>query len=79
MTKALSTGKKTKISKALQTKAQQGKSSVVLHNGKVEVQKIRRHMKEQARRDMSKWTSISTVAVDIENLSGHALQCGNRV
>lgn len=79
MTRALPTKKKAKISKALETRAQQGKSSVVLHNGKVEVQKIRRYMKEQARRDISIWTSISNMAVDIENLSGHALQCGNRV
>jgi hypothetical protein len=36
-------------------------------------------MKEQARRDISIWTGISSGAIDIENLSGHALQCGNRV
>lgn len=79
MTRALPTKKKAKISKALETRAQQGKSSVVLHNGKVENQKIRRYMKEQMRRDISIWTSISNGTVDIENLSGHALQCGNRV
>ena len=77
--RALPTAKKEKISKALETRAQQGKSSVVLHKGKVEDQKVRRYMKEQARRDISIWTSISTGAVDVENLSGHALQCGNRV
>src|SRR5947207_6683156 len=79
MTRALPTKKKAKISKVLETRAQQGKSSVVLHNGKeVDTKKIRRYMKEQGRREISIWSSISTGAVDIENLSGHALQCGNR-
>jgi hypothetical protein len=79
MTRALPTNKKAKISKALETRAQQGKSSVVLHNGKVEVQKIRRYLKERARREISIWTSMSNGTVDVGNLSGHALQCGNRV
>ena len=80
MTRALPTKKKAKISKVLGTRAQQGKSSVVLHNGKeVDTKKIRRYMKEQGRREIAIWSSISTGAVGIENLSGHALQCGNRV
>jgi hypothetical protein len=77
--RALPTTKKEKIMAALETRAQQGKSSVVRHQGKVEVKKVRRYMKEQARRDISIWTSISSGPVDVENLSGHALQCGNRV
>jgi hypothetical protein len=77
--RALSTTKKEKIMAALETRAQQGKLSVVRHQGKVEVQKVRRYMKEQSRRDMSIWTRISSEPVDLENLSGHALQCGNRV
>jgi hypothetical protein len=77
--RALPTKQKVKISKALETRAQQGKSSVVLHNGKLENHKIRRFMKERAREDISIWTSISNGVIDIENLSGHALQCGNRV
>jgi hypothetical protein len=52
MRRALPTKKKAKITRALETRIQKGKSSVVLHNGKVEVQKIRRYMKEQARRDI---------------------------
>ena len=52
---------------------------MVLHKGKVEVQKIRRYMKEQARRDISMWKITSDMAIEVENLSGHALQCGNRV
>jgi hypothetical protein len=80
ITKALPTKKKAKISKVLETRAQQGKSSVVLQNGKeVEHKKMRRYMKEQGRREMAIWLSISNGPVDIENLSGHALQCGNRV
>jgi hypothetical protein len=77
--RVLPTAKKEKISKVLETRAQQGKSSVVLHKGKVEVQKIRRYMKEQARRDISIFVNKSNEAVSVENLSGHALQCGNRV
>lgn len=77
--RALSTTKKEKIMAALETRAQQGKLSVVRHQGKVEVQKVRRYMKEQSRRDVSIWTRISSEPVDLENLSGHALQCGNRV
>jgi hypothetical protein len=77
--RALPTAKKVKIMETLETRAQQGKPSVVKHQGKVEVQKVRRYMKEQARRDISIWTSISSGPVDVENLSGHALQCGNRV
>ncbi len=79
MKRALPAKKKAKIGEALETRAQQGKSSVVLHHGKVEVEKVRRYLKEQARRDISIWTSISSGAVDIENMTGHALQCGNRV
>lgn len=77
--RALPTKTKAKITRVLETRAQAGKSSVVLHNGKAEVQKIRRYMKEQARRDISIRTTISNGAVDIESLFGHALQCGNRV
>lgn len=77
--RALSTTKKEKITAVLETRAQQGKLSVVRHQGKVEVQKVRRYMKEQARRDISIRASISSEPVDVENLSGHALQCGNRV
>ncbi|KAE8444540.1 hypothetical protein EG329_014464 [Mollisiaceae sp. DMI_Dod_QoI] len=79
MKRALPAKKKAKIREALETRAQQGKSSVVLDHGKVEVQKVRRYLKEQARRDISIWTNISSGAVGIENLTGHALQCGNRV
>lgn len=77
--KALPTKKKAKIRQTLETRAQQGKSSVVLHNGNVENRKMRRYMKEQARKDISIWVGISVGAVDLEELSGHALQCGNRV
>jgi methylmalonyl-CoA mutase cobalamin-binding subunit len=77
--RALSTTKKEKITAALETRAQQGKLSVVRHQGKVEIQKIRRYMKEQTRRDISIRTSISSEPVDVENLFGHDLQCGNRV
>ncbi|KAH8779124.1 hypothetical protein F5882DRAFT_297741 [Hyaloscypha sp. PMI_1271] len=77
--RALSTTKKEKITAALETRAQQGKLSVARHQGKVEIQKIRRYMKEQTRRDISIRTSISSEPVDVENLFGHALQCGNRV
>ncbi|CZR53627.1 uncharacterized protein PAC_03507 [Phialocephala subalpina] len=77
--RALPTKKKKKIRQDLETRAQQGKSSVVLHNGQVENKKMRRYMKEQTRKDMSLWTGISVEAVDLEELSGHALQCGNRV
>ena len=71
--------KKDKICKTLVTRAQQEKSSMVMHNGKVEVQKIRRHLKEQVRREKSMLWSIGNEATDIESLSGHALQCGNRM
>ncbi|KUJ20815.1 uncharacterized protein LY89DRAFT_779513 [Mollisia scopiformis] len=74
--KALPTKKKIKISKEMETRAQQGKASMLLYNDKMENQKIRRYMKKQGRRDISIWTSG---AVDIENLTGHALQTGNRV
>jgi hypothetical protein len=77
--RVLPTAKKEKISKLLETRAQQGKLSVVLHKGKVEVQKIRRYMKEQARLDISIFANKSNEDVAVENLSGHALQCGNRV
>ena len=36
---------------------------MVLYKGKVEFQKMRRHMKEQAWRDISIWTSTSNRAV----------------
>lgn len=77
--KAFPTKKKIKARQKIETRAQQGKDSVVMYNGKVENQKMRRYMKEQARRDISIWSGINDGAVDIEELSGHALQCGNRV
>lgn len=77
--RVLPTAKKEKISKLLETRAQQGKTSVVLHKGKVEGHRIRRHMKERARLGISIFANKSDEAVGIENLSGHALQCGNRV
>jgi hypothetical protein len=80
MTRALPAKKKAKISKALETRAQQGKSSVVLHHGKeVEEKKIRRYIKERGRRQIVLGPSIGNGPIHIENLSGHALQCGNRV
>ena len=63
----------------LETRAQQGKSSLVKRQNKIEDSKVRRYLKEQARRDIAIWASIGAESVGIENLSGHALQCGNRV
>jgi hypothetical protein len=77
--KALPTKKKIKIRQEMETRAKQGKSSVLIYNGKDENPKMRRYMKEQARRDIAIRSGISDGAVDIEELSGHALQCGNRV
>lgn len=77
--RALPATKKSKICETIVTRAQQEKSSMVRYNGKVEDQKIRRHLKEQIRRDKSMLWNISTDVIDIDNLSGHALQCGNRV
>jgi hypothetical protein len=77
--RAIPTEKKVKICQTVANRAQHGKSSVILHHGKVEVQKMRRHLKAQIRRDKSMLWSIYSGSTDIENLSGHALQCGNRV
>ncbi|KAH8656006.1 hypothetical protein BGZ60DRAFT_567862 [Tricladium varicosporioides] len=78
--RALTSKKKARISKVLETRAQQGKSSVVLHNGReVDNEKIRRHLKEEARRDIFLSSTINSGAVSIDDLFGHALQCGNRV
>jgi len=73
--RALSTKEKEKIAAKLETRAQQGKPSVVRRQGEDQNQKMRRYMKEQRRIR----TSISSEPVDVENLFGHALQCGNRV
>jgi hypothetical protein len=77
--RALSTTKKEKIIATLETRAQQGKSSLVKRQDKIEDPKVRRYMKEQARREISIWASGISESVGVENLSGHALQCGNRV
>lgn len=77
--KSIPTHQKIKISKAIETRAKQGKSSTVLHNGMDENHKIRRHMKKRARNAVSMQTGITSGPFDLDNLSGHALQCGNRV
>jgi hypothetical protein len=77
--KSIPTKQKIRISKTMETRAKQGKSSVVLHNGKDQDHKMRRFFKERARGDVSLQACINSGSFDIEDLSGHALQCGNRV
>ncbi|KAH7313005.1 hypothetical protein BKA65DRAFT_600543 [Rhexocercosporidium sp. MPI-PUGE-AT-0058] len=77
--RAITTKQKVKISKAMETRAKQGKSSIVLHNGQVESRKIWRFMKERARENLSMWAGTGNQSFDIGDLSGHALQCGNKV
>jgi hypothetical protein len=79
MKKAIPTKKKEKICRELETRAQQGKSSVVLHKGRAESQKIRRYLKERTRQKISVPPRFSVGIVDAGYLSGHALQFGNKV
>ncbi|PVH82419.1 hypothetical protein DL98DRAFT_586407 [Cadophora sp. DSE1049] len=78
--KAIPAKKKEGISKTLQSRAQLGKSSVVLYKDRpVENKTIRRYLKDQARREIAIGPSMINGTSDLEFLSGHALQCGNRV
>jgi hypothetical protein len=57
-----------------------GKSSIVKWKGQdVEPRKLRRQLKTRMRREIKMEVFPGAGHGDIEALSGHALQCGNRV
>jgi hypothetical protein len=62
----------------IQTRAQLGKSSLVEYKGQeVDKLQLRRYMKTKARKDL---TTVMVIRNgDIDKLSGHGLQCGNRM
>lgn len=76
VSKVLTSKKKEKITKVLQTRSRQGKDTTVTYNGQDGNKKMRRYLKTRMRSDVSLQPSIS---LGIENLFGHALQCGNRL
>lgn len=78
--KNISTAKKTAIYEKLHTRAQLGKSSLVTYKGQdVDPGKFRRLVKTKKRQSVGMGTFMGPGFVDIESLSGHALQCGNMV
>jgi hypothetical protein len=57
-----------------------GKSSIAKWKGQdVEPRKLRRLLKTKARQEIRMKVFLGAGRVDIEALTGHALQCGNRV
>jgi hypothetical protein len=57
-----------------------GKSSIVKWKGQdVEPRKLRRQLKIKMRGEIKMDVFLGAGRGDIEALSGHALQCGNRV
>lgn len=78
--KNIPTPKKTAICDAVHTRAQMGKSSLVKYKGQdVDPGKIRRLVKTKRRQDIKMEIFMTAECGDIESLSGHALQCGNRM
>ncbi|KAL2072966.1 hypothetical protein VTL71DRAFT_10290 [Oculimacula yallundae] len=76
LAKALPSKKKEKIAKVLQTRAQQSKNTAVKYNGHDQSTAMRRYLKEQKRQNVA---LLPKVSLSIENLTGHALQCGNHL
>jgi hypothetical protein len=76
--KNISALKKTAICESVHTRAQMGKSSLVKYKGQnVDPEKLRRLLKTKRRREVKMEILMGAGYVDIESLSGHALQCGN--
>jgi len=76
ISKALPSKKKEKITKVLQTRSRQRKNTAVTYNGHDQSNAMRRYLKDQMRQNVALLPKFS---LSIENLSGHALQCGNRL
>lgn len=76
ISKAFSSKKKEKVTRALQTRSRKGKNTGVEFNGNDQSKAMRRYLKDKMRQDVVRLPNFS---LSIENLSGHALQCGNRL
>jgi len=78
--KNIPTPKKIAIYETVHTRAQMGKSSLVKYKGQdVDPGKLRRLSKIKRRQDIKMEIFMAAECGDIEALSGHALQCGNRM
>ncbi|KAI4126041.1 MAG: hypothetical protein LQ347_005128 [Umbilicaria vellea] len=78
--KNISTQKKTALCKSIQKRAQSGKSTVAKYKGHdVDTNKLRRHLKTEARRDIFLQPAVDGAIRDAATLSLPTLRFGNRV
>jgi hypothetical protein len=77
--KNIPTPKKAALCESMQTRAQLGKLTVARYKGQdVDIKKLRRHLKTEARRGIALQATVSGAAGDAGTFCGHILQFGNR-
>ena len=80
MKKNISTPKKAELCNTFQTRAQSGKPTVAKFKGQdVDTKKLRRHLKTEARRDITLRSTVGGAVRDAGPLSVPVPQFGNRV
>lgn len=80
MRKNIPTPKKAALCKTIQKRAQSGRSTVAKYKGQdVDANKLRRHLKTEARRDITLQSAVDGAIRDAAALSLPILQFGNRV